>query len=445
MEEAEDAPLLGDAAPRKPRPPTMRGAKALYFFQWAQSASMFNYLALYLSSRDLTPTGVGVALTACMVGSTLGASIGPACAEATGRQFSTVIGAMLGSAAVAAVVACDVVPKELLVPTLMLMQLLWAASRPIVDAAVLELLAAVNAERDAERETFGHQRVWGILGYGLCALGIGTLVGSARALRDTFAIFALLAPFTIAGFALLPRAARAGDAEAPPAAGGGAPGADAAAPKPPLGWAGALAAARELLAVPPMAPFFAATVVGGALFATMVQYVWLWLTEDLGASYALVGLATVATNCAELPMVFHAQRVLARVGMHGVLALSCVGYAVRCAVYLTISTPWLVLLAEPFHALSFSLAIATTGVYARHAARAHAPRAAGPLVQGALQAAACFGRALGFIGGALVREYYSWHVLWLAVAALTAVYTTVVAAFHAAHRRPGMAALLHPT
>ena len=250
--------------------------------------------------------------------------------------------------------------------------------RPIVDAAVLELLAFVNAERDAERETFGHQRVWGILGYGPRARHRHARRQRARAAR-TFAIFALLAPFTIAGGLPAarapaaprrrPRRAAARRARTPPRL-------------PPLGRAGAPRRARAL-AVPPMAPFFAATVVGGALFATMVQYVWLWLTEDLGASYALVGLATVATNCAELPMVFHAQRVLARVGMHGVLALSCVGYAVRCAVYLTISTPWLVLLAEPFHALVLARDRDHRRVRAprRRARTRRAP--AGPLVQGA--------------------------------------------------------------
>ena len=85
-----------------------------------------------------------------------------------------------------------------------------------------------------------------------------------------------------------------------------------------------------------------------------------------------------------MPCVFHAQRVLGVIGMSGVLALSAGGYMLRALAYVAIDdarVPWFVLLTEPFHAVTFSVTIATTGVYARNTAKLHAPGAAGSLAQ----------------------------------------------------------------
>ncbi|EDO33207.1 predicted protein [Nematostella vectensis] len=80
-----------------------------------------------------------------------------------------------------------------------------------------------------------------------------------------------------------------------------------------------------------------------------------WFLEDLGASQALLGLASLVMSLSEIPVFPAASHLIKRYGHVGVLFLSLTCFIIRLVCYTFLHDPWYVLLIEPLHGITLAI------------------------------------------------------------------------------------------
>ena len=121
---------------------------------------------------------------------------------------------------------------------------------------------------------------------------------------------------------------------------------------------------RRLLANVPLVVFLGHSFVMGAASAVIGSFLFLYLTEHLGASSTLLGLTLLVSCCGEAPFFFMAKRVQEKIGIRGMVAAAHIGYIARVLWYSFVTNPWAVLPAEILHALTFAAMWAAGIAYA---------------------------------------------------------------------------------
>ncbi|XP_005097106.1 major facilitator superfamily domain-containing protein 6-A [Aplysia californica] len=86
--------------------------------------------------------------------------------------------------------------------------------------------------------------------------------------------------------------------------------------------------------------------------------------NGLGSSPLLFGFALLVNCSAEVPMLWMSGSIIKRFGYVCCLYLVLLCYAVRLLVYSVVGNPWLVLLVEPVHSVTFGLMYASASSYA---------------------------------------------------------------------------------
>jgi len=107
---------------------------------------------------------------------------------------------------------------------------------------------------------------------------------------------------------------------------------------------------------------------GGACFAGIQLYLFLWL-QDLGGSNFLMGLTMVITILGEAPCFYVYVRVLQRHGPKRILGIGSLAYIVRMVWYTLLGlswlkSPWFVFVVEMLHGLTFAWMFGSCSVYA---------------------------------------------------------------------------------
>ncbi|CEM36518.1 unnamed protein product [Vitrella brassicaformis CCMP3155] len=145
----------------------------------------------------------------------------------------------------------------------------------------------------------------------------------------------------------------------------------------------------------------------GFCMSLVEQYLFLYLVQYFHAPTFLLGLSIFIMTVAELPFFYYAEDVVRLLKPQGVLTLAHVTYAVRVFIYTLIpkSNPWLVLLCEPAHGITFAAMWCTAVSYANQLA----PTGLETLMQGFVGG---FYRNLGQGLGCIV-----WGALWKTVGA----------------------------
>jgi PPP family 3-phenylpropionic acid transporter len=193
----------------------------------------------------------------------------------------------------------------------------------IIDSTVLDNLP--------DPLLYGHQRLWGTIGWGILAPLAGVVMTAASGPAAALWVHAF-------GNLLVLAAASRFRIARPPAPAVGAAGA---------AWRAALRDAQTVA-------FVLGTIVMGQAYGAIGAFLFLRL-EQLGGSTLLMGL-TLAVNCAvEAPMFHFSAPVIRRLGLVGVLVLCLSLMAVRLAFYGVLETPWPVLVVEGIHGVTFAL------------------------------------------------------------------------------------------
>ena len=160
--------------------------------------------------------------------------------------------------------------------------------------------------------------------------------------------------------------------------------------------------ARRLLSNRAWLLFLLLVFVGGAGQAVIHNYLFLYMNE-LGASKTMMGLALTVATLSELPIFFFADRLLTRWSAKGLFVFGTLMYVTRALALSYIQLPWMVLITQLLHGLTFS-AMWVAGVsYANEIS----PPGLGATAQGLLSGifmgiATAFG---AFLGGILYQEF----------------------------------------
>ena len=175
--------------------------------------------------------------------------------------------------------------------------------------------------------------------------------------------------------------------------------------------------ARTLLSNRSWLLFLLLVFFGGAGQSGIHNYLFLYM-NDLGASKTMMGLSLTIATISELPMFFYSDRLLARWSAKGLFVFATIMYVVRALALSYINMPWMILITQLFHGLTFS-AMWVAGVsYADEIA----PPGLGATAQGLLSGVFMgVSAATGAILGGILYQEFGGAIMYRTMAIAVAV------------------------
>ena len=150
-----------------------------------------------------------------------------------------------------------------------------------------------------------------------------------------------------------------------------------------------------------------------------------YVTRVLGGTPAICGMALFVECAVEVPVMHASDGLLRRHGARRMLLAVLVLYSMRCAGYAMLASfagrPWLVLLVEPLHGITFAL-FYTTSV---NHVKTLLPEGRETLAQGIFSAAFTGGTGVGAALGGVCARIYGFQLTFYAFAMLFVVATVV--------------------
>lgn len=348
--------------------PSLVWPKAYYFCFYAAGAALMPFLVLYYESLGLSGRQIGLLAGISPLVSLIGAPLWGALADLS-RRHKIIISISIAGAITMALVLSQTNYFFLLIPVVVVYAFFASPIIPLADNAVMTMLS----ER---REQYGHQRIWGAVGWGISAPLIGQMI-ETRGLQWAFWGYA---GFMFIGLLIVQKISFHQVSQQVPF------------------WRGA----RTLLANRSWLLFLFLVFVGGTGQAVIHNYLFLYM-NDLGASKTLMGFALTFATLSELPMFFFADRLLKRLSAKGLFVFGTIMYVVRAMAMSYINIPWMLLITQLFHGLTFS-AMWVAGVsYANESAPPGLGATAQGLFNGVFMGIASATGAM--IGGILYQDF----------------------------------------
>ncbi|EEC11012.1 maltose permease, putative [Ixodes scapularis] len=245
----------------------------------------------------------------------------------------------------------------------------------VVIASVLHVTVSVISDAVTceflgdNAKSFGQQRLWGAISYGLCSALLGFVIDEANKLTKGrsgyFPCFILFSVFLLLDMSLLCCIPR---------------------------WTMEKVTAtffRDVRAVfsrLDVTVFVPWACLLGTLFIITQSYT-TWFLEDMEASKLIIGLYTFVSTLVELPLLFFSEPILKRTGCFSACSLSFASYAVSYVGCTFVRNPWFMLLTAIPNGAAFLLAVSSITVFAKEAAPS-----------GTTASVMCILSALGFNG-----------------------------------------------
>ena len=82
----------------------------------------------------------------------------------------------------------------------------------------------------------------------------------------------------------------------------------------------------------------------------------LFFVNDLHASNTLCGASVLVTVLFEIPLFRYSEHVMSMFSVHALLVIAMFSYCTRVFAYTIFEEPWMVLLVEPLHGVTFACA-----------------------------------------------------------------------------------------
>ncbi len=342
---------------------------AYYFLFYGAYSVLLPFLAIFYEAHGLTGGQIGLLAAISPIISFFGAPLWTGAADASHRHKLAAMLSILGVAGI-----CFIIPGIATFGGLLLMISLYAffgaPTVALVDSAVLIML-------DDRKERYGRVRLWGTVGYGVIAPFAGTLIGRLG-LQWAFWGYAIL---MLGGLLLITQIpfhqSRSGGS-----------------------FRGGM---RTLLSNRPWMLFLVMVFIAGIGNATINNYLFVYM-QSLGASNTLMGFALTVSTISEIPAMFFSDRLLRRFGARGMLIIAMTTIGLRLICYSLTTQPWVVLVIQLCHGLTFA-AIYTAGVhYADQVASPGLKATTQGMFNGTLMG---FGAAAGGLLGGILLDNFS--------------------------------------
>ncbi|KAK8788732.1 hypothetical protein V5799_021491 [Amblyomma americanum] len=223
----------------------------------------------------------------------------------------------------------------------------------IAGASAFVMSDVATCEMLGDRaNTFGKQRIWGTISWGIVSPIAGIAIDAANAATNNqagytpgFYVFAVLIVMDMALLHRMPNL-RMGEQST-----------------------SFFKDIRTVFGGCEVAVFTVWTCFTGVFFGVHASYN-PWFLEDIGAPKLVIGLSfSVMTLLAELPLLFVAHRILGRIGYFWSYSLSFAASAIKLVAYSFLGNPWYALLVDVVGGAAFPLAFASMTVFARENAR----------------------------------------------------------------------------
>ena len=340
-----------------------------YFLYYGAISILFPFLALFYQSQGLSGGQIGLLAAISPIISFFGAPLWTGAADASRRHKLV---AMLSTVGV--VIVTFIFPSISSFSGLLLMISLFAIfgapTGSLVDAAVLTMLGD-------RKERYGRIRLWGTIGYGVIAPFAGNLIGRLG-LNWAFWGYAILMLGGLLVITQIPFRQSHSNGS----------------------FRGGL---RVLFANQSWMLFLVMVFIAGIGMATINNYLFVYM-QSLGASKTLMGFALTVSTISEIPAMFFSDRLLRRFGARGMLVIAMTTIGLRLLFYSLTTQPWVVLVIQLVHGLTFA-AIYTAGV---HYADQIAPPGMKSTTQGMFSGTLMgFGSAAGGLLGGLLLDRFS--------------------------------------
>ncbi len=343
---------------------------SLYYFLYFGAISvLFPYLALFYKGQGLTGGQIGLLAAISPIISFFSAPLWTGAADASHRHKLVTMVCILG-----VVIVTFIFPNIASFGGLLLMisiySLFGAPTGSLVDSAVLALLGD-------RKERYGRIRLWGTVGYGVVAPFAGELIGRLG-IKWAFWGYAIL---MMGGLLVVIRIPfRQSHSNSSFRSG-----------------------VRVLIANQPWMLFLVMVFIAGIGMATINNYLFLYM-QSLGASKTLMGFALTISTISEIPALFFSDHLLRRFGARGMLIIAMTTIGLRLTCYSLTTQPWVILVIQLCHGLTFA-AIYTAGV---HYAYQIAPTGMKATTQGMFTGTYMgFGSAAGGLLGGILMDYFS--------------------------------------
>ena len=169
----------------------------------------------------------------------------------------------------------------------------------------------------------------------------------------------------------------------------------------------------------PVLVFFFVTLVMGSATSIVENLLFLYMRQDLKASYTMCGISVVITVLFEIPLFFIGKTLLKSVGILNLFLIGMTCYVTRVIAYTLIDVPWTVLLVEPLHGLTYAT-IQTASVSYIHS---RCPKDRVAEGQGYVSLVRAIGQFMGTTVGSAVLQTFGSAVMYR----LAAIFVTVAA------------------
>eukprot|EP00611_Tribonema_gayanum_P021241 TRINITY_DN403_c0_g1_i1.p1 TRINITY_DN403_c0_g1~~TRINITY_DN403_c0_g1_i1.p1 ORF type:complete len:407 (-),score=56.51 TRINITY_DN403_c0_g1_i1:453-1673(-) len=255
----------------------------------------------------------------------------------------------------------------------LLVSVLGAPVGSLLDAAVMTSLQGTDA-------TYGSQRMWGAVGFGVMTFVSGQVVDTIYGWAGVFIMYAAFAaasiavcvPFKIEHTAPSGKKMHMGEA------------------------------LRTMAANPEAVAIFTTVVLSGMASGIIDTFLFVYL-YDLKARGSVMGIARFIMCAAEVPLFFISGRLIAWAGIKPVIAMAQAAYVLRFIYYSLLRDPWWVLPSEVLHGFTYGVMWSATTAYAHSIA----PPGAGSTAQGIVSG---LHWGLGFGTGSLLGGQLYEHV-----------------------------------
>ncbi|KAI0237693.1 Major facilitator superfamily domain-containing protein 6 [Lamellibrachia satsuma] len=140
------------------------------------------------------------------------------------------------------------------------------------------------------------------------------------------------------------------------------------------------------------------------MFMGVISTFLFWYLKLLGdVPQILFGLCILCSCSMEVFVLFFSDRVFRLISQVNCFSIACVVYAIRLASYSVIRNPWMVLLVEPLHAITFGLMYSAASTYVSSITP---PGAHGSVQNIIASLHFCYGKSFGaLLGGVLFERY----------------------------------------